>query len=151
MTENQPQQGFSMDHSSDQSGQQAPPPPPPPPKQSKPRLETLPNSGGILAMGIISIVSFCCCWGFVGIVLGIIALVLASKANQLYMEEPERYSETSVKNMRAGKTCAIIGLALSSVVIIIAIVALASDAWFFTEEAERVIEEIYETWDFQSY
>ena len=39
--------------------------------------QPLPNSGGILAMGIISIVLFCCCYGIISVALGIIALVLS--------------------------------------------------------------------------
>lgn len=75
--------------------------------------QKLPNSGGILAMGIISIVSFCCCWGISGIVLGIIAIVMASNAERTYRENPDLFSLSSYKNMRAGKTTAIIGLIIS--------------------------------------
>jgi len=83
--------------------------------------QQLPNTTGILVMGIISIAT-CWCYGVVGITLGIISLILASKAKQLYINNPGLYSESSYKNMNAGRICAIIGLSLSALYIIIVIV-----------------------------
>ena len=74
----------------------------------------VPNATVILVLGILSIV-FCCCYGILGIILGIIALVLASSSGKLYNAEPERYTKGSYSNMNAGKICAIIGLILSAV------------------------------------
>ena len=84
---------------------------------------TLPNSVGILVMGILSIV-FCFCYGFIGLVLGIIAIALSVKANALYMANPGNYTLASYNNMKAGKICAIIGTILSSLVIIYIIAAI---------------------------
>lgn len=75
--------------------------------------QALPNATGVLVLGIVSIAT-CVCYGIPGLILGIIALVLANKANKLYLENPSNYSESSFKNMKAGKICAIIGLSLSS-------------------------------------
>ncbi|MDG1427466.1 MAG: hypothetical protein P8H56_01510 [Crocinitomicaceae bacterium] len=83
--------------------------------------ETLPNSGGILAMGIISIVLA----GGIGIILGIIAVSLTGKAERLYRENPGKYKEGSYKNMRAGKVCGIIGMSLAVLIIFIVIAANA--------------------------
>lgn len=83
--------------------------------------QTLPNSIGALVLGILSIV-FCFCYGIIGVTLGIIALILANKAIKLYMASPETYSESSYKNVKAGKICAIVGLSLSSVYIIFLII-----------------------------
>jgi type III secretory pathway component EscV len=83
--------------------------------------QMLPNSTAVLVLGIISIIG-CFCYGFVGVVLGIIALVLAGKAGALYQQNPGLYSEVSYKNMKAGKTCAIIGLSLSAVALIFVII-----------------------------
>ena len=66
--------------------------------------QNLPNSTGVLVLGILSIV-FCFCYGLIGMVLGIIAIVLGNKANKLYNENPTTYSESSYKNMKAGKVC----------------------------------------------
>lgn len=82
--------------------------------------QSLPNATGVLVLGIISIV-LCWCYG-IGIVLGIIALVLSSKAKTLYQENPNTYSIGSFKNMNAGRICAIIGLSLSSVYLVFIII-----------------------------
>lgn len=83
--------------------------------------QSLPNSGGILAMGIISI-AVCWCYGIVGITLGILALILGNKALKLYKENPSMYSESSFKNANAGRICGIIGLCISSLWIIFLII-----------------------------
>ena len=72
----------------------------------------LPNSTAVLVLGILSIV-FCWCIGIVGLVLGIIALVLAGKGAKLYLENPNQYTVSSYNNLKAGKICAIIGTILS--------------------------------------
>jgi hypothetical protein len=77
----------------------------------------LPNSSAILVIGILSIV-LCCCFGIIGIILAIIALIMAGKANNLFMQNPEYFSVTSFNNMKAGKICAIIGLIMSIMVLI---------------------------------
>jgi hypothetical protein len=80
----------------------------------------LPDSTTILVLGIISIV-VCWCYGLPAIILGIIALVLSSKANKLFKANPLLYTQSSYKNMQAGKVCAIIGLVLGSLYLIFAI------------------------------
>jgi hypothetical protein len=70
----------------------------------------LPNSTAVLVLGILSIV-ICC---FFGVIMGIIALVLASKGKVLYDSNPMLYTESSYNNLKAGKICAIIGLILSA-------------------------------------
>jgi len=72
---------------------------------------SLPYSSAALVLGIISIVSFCCC-SFIGIVLGIIGIVLGNKSAALYQQSPGVYTESSFKNANAGKICSIIGLVL---------------------------------------
>lgn len=74
--------------------------------------QKLPNSTLILVFGILSIVT-CCCYGFIGLILGIIAIVLANKATKLYAENPEGY--TGFQNVKTGKILAIIGVALSAI------------------------------------
>ena len=86
--------------------------------------QSLPNATGVLVLGILSIV-FCWCYGFIGAALGIIALVLATKANKLHQASPDAYSQSSYKNMKAGKVCAIIGLCLSNLYIIYFIVIIS--------------------------
>lgn len=72
--------------------------------------QTLPNSTTVLVLGIISIVS-CCCYGIIGLILGIVALVIANSAKKIYLESPENYKGYS--NVTTGKVLAIIGIVLN--------------------------------------
>jgi hypothetical protein len=83
----------------------------------------VPNSTAVLVLGILSIV-FCFCYGFIGMVLGIIALILASKGNTLYKANPNAYSLSSFNNLKAGKICGIIGVVLSSLYLLIIVLYL---------------------------
>ena len=76
----------------------------------------LPNATGILVLGIVSI-ALCWCYGIIGIASGIIALVMAGKAKALYEANPDAYTLSSFKNMKAGRICAIIGTILSTLYI----------------------------------
>jgi hypothetical protein len=90
----------------------------------------LPNATGVLVMGIISIVCFCClASGLVGITLGIIALVLGNKALKEYALAPEKYTENSYKNVKSGRICAIIGLSIGGLWIIGVLVYLSAIGW----------------------
>ncbi|GHT24496.1 hypothetical protein FACS189430_09500 [Bacteroidia bacterium] len=80
--------------------------------------QSLPNSTAVLVLGILSIAPFCCV-GIVGLTLGIIALVLAGKAEKEYRSQPAgAYTVSSYKNMTAGKVCAIIGVCIGSLYVI---------------------------------
>ena len=68
---------------------------------------------------------FCWCYGILGVVLGVIALVLANKDLKLYKSNPGKYSESSYKNLNAGKVTAIIGLSLSGLFLLYIIVVFA--------------------------
>jgi len=97
-------------------------------------LMTVPNSTGVLVMGILSIVT-CWCWGIIGLTLGIIALVLATKGEKVYQASPSEYTEGSIKNLKAGKICAIIGTSLSGLyvafwIVYISIVGAALGTFF---------------------
>jgi len=83
--------------------------------------EALPNSTAILALGIASIVT-CCCYGFLGLICGVICLVMFKKANELYNLNPDKYTESSLKNLKAGKIMGIVGLSLSGLCFIYYIV-----------------------------
>jgi uncharacterized protein YqhQ len=76
----------------------------------------LPNSTAVLVLGILSIVG-CFCYGIVGLVLGIIALVLHKKDKALYDSDPTKYG-ASFKNSKAGNICAIVGLILSIIYVL---------------------------------
>ncbi len=86
--------------------------------------EALPNATAVLVLGIISIVG-CFCYGVLGSICGIIALVLASKDMRRYSLEPARYTASSYNNLKAGRICAIIGTIMSAIYIVIIIIAIA--------------------------
>lgn len=69
-------------------------------------IEILPNSTLILVLGILSILTSC--FAIIGLPLGIVALLLASKATKLNAENPDGY--TGFQNVRIGKVLAIIGI-----------------------------------------
>ena len=81
----------------------------------------LPNSTLILVFGILSIVG-CCCYGVVGLVFGIIALVMSKKAIETYNSEPELYR--GYNNVKTGRILAIIGIVLCAVSILASIAAI---------------------------
>jgi hypothetical protein len=72
--------------------------------------QKLPNSTLIVVFGIVSIVT-CCCYGVLGLIFGIIAVVMAKKATALYMESPALY--TGYNNVKTGRILAIIGIVLN--------------------------------------
>ncbi len=86
----------------------------------------IPQSQGILILGIFSLVTTFCCGGigFVGLVLGIIAVVMSSKALETYEQNPKAYTEGSLKNVNGGRVCGIIGIVVNGVLIIFGIVYL---------------------------
>jgi len=86
--------------------------------------QELPNANVILVLGISSIVGCCLSYGIIGLICSIIALVMAKSANELYQRNPDYYTESSYKNMTAGKTCATVSLVLSIAMIVLAIVAV---------------------------
>ena len=72
--------------------------------------QPLKNATLILILGILSIIT-CCCYGIVGLILGITTLFLAHSATKTYKENPELYK--GIQNVKIGKTLGIIGLVLS--------------------------------------
>ena len=83
----------------------------------------LPNSSAVLTLGILSIV-LCWCHGIVGIIMAIIALVLANRDLVLYNADPEKYSVNSYNNLKTGRTVAIVGLILAALFLFMLIISL---------------------------
>ena len=94
---------------------------------------TLPNATAVLVLGILSIIT-CCCYG-IGLVLGIIAIVLAQKDLKLYRESPELY--TNYSNLNIGKVLAIIGVSLTAIYLIITV-------YFYVTVGEAGMQEMME-------
>ena len=85
----------------------------------------LPNSNTILVLGILSLVF---CWWHIfsiaGIILSIVTLSLAGKEFSLFYRQPDNFTLSSLNNVKAGRTCAIIGLIISILVFIFALLTI---------------------------
>ena len=103
--------------------------------------QQLPNSTLILVLGIVSIVT-CCCYGFVGLIFGIVALVLANKATKTYAEQPELY--TGFQNVKTGKILAIIGIVLSVVYLLFVLWLVTVFGWEVLQDQELLRESLEE-------
>ena len=77
--------------------------------------QNLPNATAVLVLGILSIIG-CCCYGILGLIFGIIALILANKDKQIYVQNPELYSNYG--NLNTGRILAIIGIVISTLYIL---------------------------------
>ncbi|PKP26013.1 MAG: hypothetical protein CVU03_05740 [Bacteroidetes bacterium HGW-Bacteroidetes-2] len=102
--------------------------------------QTLPNSTLVLVFGIISIIT-CCCYGVIGLIFGIIAIVLANKATKIYLESPELYSGYS--NVKTGKILAIIGVILNAIYLIIVLFYIVTIGYVGIEELQQEIFKNY--------
>lgn len=78
--------------------------------------EQLPNATTTLVLGILSIVTSAC-YGVVGLTLGIIALVISKKDLQLIRDYPDKYA--GIQSLKAGRTCAIVGVCLAGLVMLL--------------------------------
>ncbi len=71
------------------------------------KQKSLPNAAATLVLGILSILTGCY---FIGLILGIIALIISNDAMKLYREDPTAWSDYALLN--AGRITAIIGTVL---------------------------------------
>lgn len=106
--------------------------------------QKLPNATLILVFGILSIVT-CCCYGILGLIFGIIALVMAKKAVALYKENPEMY--TDYGNVKTGKVLAIIGIVLSAIYLCFSLWAISTFGLEALQDQELMQEKIEEIFD----
>jgi hypothetical protein len=89
---------------------------------NQPLNGSLPNAVAVLVLGIISIVG-CLFYGVPGLICGIIAMVMHRKDKTIWLSNPEKYDE-AFKTSKAGYICAIIGLSLSALYIIVLAIAI---------------------------
>ena len=85
--------------------------------------QSLPNATIALVLGILSIPA-CCCYGIFGLILGIVAWVLASKDLKNYHISPLSYTISSFKNVQAAKICGIVGTILGALYLLMVIACL---------------------------
>lgn len=84
---------------------------------------SLPNSSAVLVLGILSIV-LCWCHGIIGMIMAVVALVLANRDLALFHSNPNTYTSNSYNNVKTGRTVAIIGLVLAALFLFIVIISL---------------------------
>ncbi len=114
--------------------QETPKPLPPPPSPSQTPFpqaggfngmqQTLPNATIALVLGILSIPS-CCCYGILGLILGVVAWMLGGNDIKRYYQNPGVYTDGSFKNAKAAKVCGIIGASLGALYLLIIIIFIA--------------------------
>jgi hypothetical protein len=86
------------------------------------RQESLPNATLILVLGILSIL--------VCQPLGIAALIMGNNSIDAFNRSPERYTENSLGNVKAGRICGIIGICIMALFIILMIAGVSVASWF---------------------
>lgn len=84
--------------------------------------EDLPNSTTILVLGILSIIFA----GLIGIILSIVALSMARNARHAYEDYPNDYTAASYSRVNAGRICAIVGLCLFAIIILVVVAILVA-------------------------
>ncbi|MGS2741958.1 CCC motif membrane protein [Sinomicrobium sp. M5D2P17] len=84
--------------------------------------QKLPNATLILILSIGSLL--CCCVGGIGVILAIIALVLANKSIKIYKTEPELYD--NYNSIKTGRIIAIVGIVLNVIYFIYTIIIIAT-------------------------
>lgn len=111
--------------------------------QQQPKIK-VPNSIGVLVLGILSILVICTCGPFLGPILGTIALILAGGGMKRYRMNPEMYTISSLKNLKAGKICAIIALAICLLWLgYILVLFIINPGDFDNSQFSRAIEEFW--------
>lgn len=94
----------------------------------------LPNDVLIIILGVLSII-VCCFWG-VGIIIGLIAVYLASNATKMYKENPDGYDNYS--NIKVGRILAIIGIVLSFIYLLFIIWAITTFGWEAMQDQDEM-------------
>lgn len=88
--------------------------------------ESLPNAKAVLILGIGSIIGFLCGGGIIGLIMSIIAVVLAKGDRALLRANPGHYTAESVSNLNTGRVAALIILWTSVVLILFAILIIVA-------------------------
>lgn len=102
--------------------------------------EKLPHSQSALVLGILSIFTACCCWGIIGVILGLIGLSNANKAIKLHNEDPDLYD--GVNNANTGKTTSIIGIAIGSIVVLVYVYMMSTGQYqMMMEQYQEMLQQ----------
>jgi len=103
----------------------------------------LPADPTAIILGIVSIVIVglgCCCGLFAigSLILSLIGLVMANKSIKLYKLNPEEYTSQSRSNAGVGQVICIVGVVISSILVL---VSLAYWAFFGSQLTESFMKE----------
>jgi hypothetical protein len=82
-----------------------------------------PKGATVNTLGILGLV-LTFLFGIVGLILNIVCLSIASGARADVRANPGMYTEASISKIKAGRTCAIIGLSIQGFAILVLIVVL---------------------------
>jgi len=88
--------------------------------------QKLPNVTAILVLGIFSIV-LCWCYGILGLILSVVALILAINTTKTYKANPEDY--TNYSTLKTAKIVAIVGLVLNIIFILLMVWFISVLGW----------------------
>jgi uncharacterized membrane protein len=102
--------------------------------------EKLPYSQSALIFGILSILTACCCGGFIGLIFGLIGLSNSKKAIAIHFENPEMYD--GINNANTGRITSIIGLVIGSISTIWLVYLLSSGEYeIMMEQYQQILED----------
>jgi hypothetical protein len=102
--------------------------------------EKLPHSQSALILGISSIVTACCCWGVIGVIIGIIGLYESNKAIAIHNENPNDFD--GINNAQTGRTTSIIGIIIGVISMFWMIYMFKSgDYQMIYEQYNQIMEE----------
>ena len=82
-----------------------------------------PKASSINTLGIIGLI-LTFLFGIVGLILNIICLSMSGGAMGDIKANPGKYTEASIKKVKGGRTCAIVGLSIQGAAILILLLAL---------------------------
>lgn len=103
--------------------------------------QPLPNATVVLILSILSIPT-CCCYGIVGLALGITAFILANKDKALYESNPSMYTTGSYSNINTGRVIAIIGMVLGAIYLLFSIFWIAMYGFMDSQEMQERIKDM---------
>ena len=102
--------------------------------------QKLPHSQAALILGIVSIVTACCCYGLPGVILGFIGINEAKKAKATHEENPDMY--TGMNNAETGRITSIIGIVIGALAVLWLIYAISSGKYGeMIEQYKEAIEQ----------
>lgn len=91
--------------------------------------QPLPNATLILTLGIISLISLFC-YMPVSFLLAIVTLILSYTESKNYNSNPNLYTSHSYTNLKTGRICALVAMALA---VVMALAAIIGVSYFFSK------------------